>query len=138
VTGSARGHVGALLGGGAGPRHYVIDAFPELQQEIERRARAFWSEHVIPRVPPGVTPHLETLARVVREPGKSIEVDHELIDRYQLVRDQKALVDAAVDDAKADLISALGDAEEGFSPFGSVSYRANRRGTRALRVKEAA
>jgi len=32
----------------------------------------------------------------------------------------------------------LGDAEEGFTPFGSVTYRANKNGTRALRVKEAA
>lgn len=138
VSGARRGHVGALLGGGAGPRHYVIEALPELQQEIERRARAFWTNHVVPRVPPEPTPHLDTLTRVLREPGKSIEIDYDLIERYQVVKDQEALVRAAVTDAKAELINALGDAEEGYTPFGAVTYRANRNGTRALRVKEAA
>jgi len=138
LSGAARGHVPAFLGGGAGPRHYVIEAVPDLQREIEARCRAFWTDHVLTRVPPTVTPHLDTLSRVAREPGKSVEVDADLIEHYQLVKDQKALVDAAANDARAELIAALGDAEEGYCPFGSVSYRANRRGTRALRVKEAA
>ena len=138
LTGSARAHVGAFLGGGTGPRHYVIDALPDLQEVIERRARDFWTNHVIPRIPPVVTPHLDTLSRVRREPGKSIEIDHDLIERYQVVKDQQALVDAAADEARARLIAALGDAEEGFTPFGAVTYRANKNGTRALRVKEAA
>ena len=137
LTRAERGHVPAFLGGGGGPRHYVIEALPDLQREIERRCRAFWVEHVIPRVPPTVVPHLDTLSRVMREPGKSIEIDHDLIERYQLVRDQKALVDAAADEARAELVSALGDAEEGYTPFGTVTYRANKNGTRALRVKEA-
>ena len=138
VSGATRSHVGAFLGGGIGPRHYIIDSVPDLQREIEERARAFWANHVVPRVPPPVTPHLDTLTRVAREPGKGIEIDHELIERYQALREQKGLVDAAVENAKAELLTALGDAEEGFTPFGAVTYRANRNGTRALRVKEAA
>jgi hypothetical protein len=33
--------------------------------------------------------------------------------------------------------AALGDAEEGFSLFGTVTYMANARGVRSLRLKEA-
>jgi putative phage-type endonuclease len=138
LSGAARGHVGAFLGGGAGPRHYVIEAHADLQREIERRCRAFWAESVVARVPPAEVPHIDTLKSVFREPSKSVEIDGDLIERYRLIKDQVALVGAAADEAKAELIHALGDAEEGISPIGSVTYMANRNGTRALRVKETA
>jgi predicted phage-related endonuclease len=134
LTGSESGHVAAFLGGGAGPRHYVVTRHAELQEEIEARCRAFWVDHVLAGVPPEVTPSIDTLRVVAREAGKSVEVDHELIQRYVDVRDQAGLVGAALDDAKAALINALGDAEEGYSPFGGVSYRANRNGVRTLRI----
>jgi len=137
LSGAPRGHVGAFLGGGTGPRHYVVDAHSALQDEILRRCRAFWADHVLADVAPDVVPNLDTLRVVRREPAKSVEVDGDLIERYRSIRDQAALVGAAADDAKAALIHALGDAEEGFSPIGTITYMANTRGVRSLRVKEA-
>ena len=137
LTGSPRAHVGAFLGGGAGPRHYVVDAHAGLQAEIERRARVFWTQHVIPRVPPTDIPHLDTLHAMIRAPRKVTEVDVAVIDRYRAVKEQEALIEAALKDARKDLLHALGDAEEGHSPLGTVTYYANKNGARSLRVKEA-
>ena len=136
LSGAKRGHVGAFLGGGVGPRHYVVEAHPQLQAEIERRCYAFWNEHVLTRTPPPVTPSLDTLKIVRREPAKSVEIDADLLERYRDVKNQAAMVKQAEDEAKAALLAALGDAEEGYTPFGVVTFMANKRGTRALRLKE--
>ena len=136
IAGATVGHVAAFLGDGVGPRHYVVEPHPDLQAEIERRARAFWTEHVIPRVPPEDVPHLETAKAMRRTPNATTEVEADLIDRYRDLRSQEALVKLAKDDAQAALLAALGDAEEGVAPTGTVTYYADKRGRRTLRVKE--
>lgn len=136
LSGAQRGHVGAFLGGGVGPRHYIVDAHPQLQAEIERRCRTFWNDHVLTRTPPEAIPNLDTLKVVRREPAKSVEIDDTLIDQYRNVKEQEALVKSAADMAKAELLAALGDAEEGFALTGVVTYMANARGVRSLRIKE--
>lgn len=138
LSGAPRCHVGAFLGGGVGPRHYVIEAHAALQAEIKRRCYAFWREHVLTRTPPEAVPSLDTLKIVRREPAKSVEVPAELIARYADVKNQAAMVKVAEDEAKAALLHALGDAEEAYSPFGTVTYMANKRGVRTLRLKETA
>ncbi len=138
LSGAPRGHVGAFLGCGVGPRHYVIEAHAALQAEIRRRCYAFWNDHVLTRTPPEAVPSLDTLKVVRREPAKSVEIDADLLERYRDVKAQAAMVKAAEDEAKAALLNALSDAEEGYSPFGTVTYMANKRGVRTLRLKETA
>ena len=130
------GHVAAFLGGGAGPRHYVIEPHPDLQAEIEKRARAFWTESVIPRVPPIEPPHLETVRLVRREPGKVREIDEALLERYRDVSEQASLVKVAHDAVKAEVLAAIGDAEAGVAPTGTITYFADTRGRRQLRVRK--
>ena len=137
LASAPRGHVGAFLGGGVGPRHYVIEAHAPLQAEIRRRCYAFWEEHVLAGVPPEDIPSIETLKVVRREPAKSVEIDAGLLERYRDVKNQAAMVKQAEDEAKAALLAALGDGEEGYSPVGSVTYMANARGVRSLRLKDA-
>src|SRR5690606_23354138 len=103
-----------------------------------RRCRAFWTKHVIPGIPPAEVPSIETLKVVKREPGKSVEVDADLIERYKAIQEQEKLIADAKALAKEKLIHALGDADEGYSPFGGVTYYANKNGVRSLSVKERA
>lgn len=134
LAGSTITHVGAFLGG-TGPRHYVIPALPELQEAIRERCYAFWNDHVLAGVPPEDVPSLDTLRLVQREPLKSIEIDGNLIDRYRAIKEQADLITKAADHVKAEILTAMGDAEQGVSPMGTVTYTANSRGYRTFRVK---
>lgn len=134
LAGAPRGHVAAFLGGGVGPRHYVIEAMPALQAEIERRAREFWTEHVLARVAPSEIPHVETLQALKREEGKvEYLMDGDLADEWCEAADAAKASKDNLDGVKARVLHAMGDAEELVSPFGSWTYRANKRGTRSLR-----
>lgn len=138
LAGAPRGHVAAFLGGGVGPRHYVIEAMPELQEEIERRARAFWTEHVLTGVQPEEIPSVDTLKWVIRVPEKVayLDFDSNLADDWMEVKTNEKAAKEAVAEVQARVLHALGDAEELQSPFGTWSYYANKRGTRTLRFSE--
>lgn len=128
-----RGHVAAFLGGGVGPRHYVVEAHGDLQGEIERRARQFWDEHVIPRVPPEYIPSIDTLKSLKRESGKVVTVDETLPDQWVIAAEALKEAQSHMDAVKQRVLVELGDAEEAVTPFGGWSYRANARGVRSLR-----
>lgn len=135
LSGAPRGHVVALLGGGGGVRHYVIEAMPELQSEIERRARAFWTNHVLTNTAPVEIPSLETLQWVVRVPEKVayLPFDSDLADDWLEAKTNEKASKERVAEVQARVLHALGDAEELQSPFGTWSYYANKRGVRSLR-----
>lgn len=128
-----RGHVAAFLGGGVGPRHYVVEAHQDLQGEIERRARQFWAEHVVPRVPPEYIPSIDTLKSLKREAGKVVVIDEDLPDAWLEAAEALREAQGRMDEVKQRVLVELGDAEEGVTPFGGWSYRANARGVRSLR-----
>lgn len=138
LANAPRGHVVALLGGGGGVRHYVIEAMPELQTEIEVRARRFWNEHVLTGIKPDELPNLDTLKFVQRIPSKVayLDMDSDLPDDWQAAKQAEADAKATVKQVQARVLDALGDAEELQSPFGSWSYYANKNGVRTLRFSE--
>lgn len=131
-------HVAAFLGGGVGPRLYYVTPMPDLQAEIERRARAFWTEHVLAGVAPEEIPSVDTLKWVVRVPEKVayLPFDSDLADDWMSVKTNEKAAKEAVAEVQARVLHALGDAEELQSPFGTWSYYANKRGTRTLRFSE--
>lgn len=131
-------HVAAFLGGGVGPRLYYVTPMPDLQAEIERRARAFWRDHVLTGVAPEPVPNLDTLRSVVRTPEKVayLEFDSDLADDWMAAKTAEADAKVAVADVQARVLHAMGDAEELQSPFGTWSYYANKRGVRSLRFSE--
>lgn len=137
LAGAPRGHVAAFLGGGVGPRHYVIEAMPELQAEIERRARWFWTEHVLKRVPPTEIPHIDTLSALRREDGKTVAIDEELAFRFAEADASAKEASEAKDQVKAAVLHAMGDADTAVTPFGTFTYHANKKGVRTLRFKGA-
>lgn len=136
VHGCDRAHVTALLGGGLGHRMYVIHRSQDLIDEIVRRALTFWHDHVQADVPPEGVANIDTLKEVVRQPEKIVEIDHDLPGRWRNLTDQEKLIAGVKDALKADIIQRLGDAEVGYTPFGSFTYKANRRGVRSLRFQD--
>lgn len=135
VTGAEVAHISALLGGGLGHRVYRIPRHEKLIRKIHERALAFWRDHVLADVRPPDMPRIDTLKQVRREPGKIVEVDHELPERWQVMDDQFKLVKSAHQELKAEIIDALGDAEYGETPFGVFEYSPDKRGRRTLRLR---
>lgn len=135
LSNAPRGHVVALLGGGGGVRHYVIESMPDLQAEIEDRARGFWADFVLTGVKPAELPNLDTLKFVTRVPEKVayLDMDSDLADDWQAAKSNESSAKAEVKRVQAEVLDALGDAEELQSPFGSWSYYANKNGVRTLR-----
>lgn len=137
LANAPRGHVVALLGGGGGVRHYVIEAMPELQEEIEARARRFWTEHVLAGIAPTEIPSIDTLSLVKREDGKTVSIDEELAFQFGEAEATAKEASQAKDAAKAAVLHAMGDADTAVTPFGTFTYHANKRGVRSLRFKGA-
>lgn len=127
------GYVSALLGRGMGVRVYYLPREEALVQRIQDAVVAFWEGNVLADVPPTTPVSLDTLKLVVREPDKVVEVDAGWPDRWASLKDQEALVGAAVQEARRSILQEMGDAEVGYTPFGHFSYRANARGVRTFR-----
>ena len=135
VTNCDAVEVVALLGRGMGVRRYTVTRRDSLIELIEERATRFWEDNVRADVPPEYTPHVDTLKRVVREPGKSVEVDHELPFEWEAAKEEEAAAKARVEEVKAKVLTVLGDAEQGVTPYGGWTYTPNKNGTRVLRYK---
>lgn len=111
VTGAARAFVPALIGN-RGFSMYVVTANGDLQGVILAQAEAFWSEHIQQNRPPtDVRPHLETLKRMMRVPGKTVEIADDLAANYFRTSELAKLAQKEADDAKAAVIEAIGDGE---------------------------
>lgn len=110
-----------------------------LQKAIRTAVEVFWQDHVEPRVPPPATHRdADTLAHL--HPAN----DGELLDgtpcaehvaAYQAARDQAKAAKQAQDEAGNLIKQFIGDADgiviDGGKP---ITWKANKKGTRALRV----
>ena len=132
-SGAESGHVVALLGGGMGVRVYHLERNERLVRAIEDACLRFWNENVKADVPPDAPAGLEALKHVIREPGSFTEIDHDWPDKWLSLKDQQALIEGAVEDAKRAILEEMGEHEEGVTPFGRFSYRANVKGSRVFR-----
>lgn len=134
-----------VLIGGFGFKMYTINRCDELADEIAAEGERFMQDHVIPRIPPSdVTPSLDVIKRLKREPNKIVSVSDELVQTFiaqnllklQAERDAKA--------AQAELLAAMGDAEGATYSGGSLTYlESHRKGFtvqattfRRLQIKE--
>lgn len=136
VSGAERAVVMAFLGGGVGPRMYEIPRHERLIREIRSRCERFWHEHVLKGVPPEGMPTLDVSKRRLREPEKITTIPEEVGQQLARIKEQKKLIADAEKLAMQDVLGHLGDAEVGDWGWGQVTYRADKRGRRSLRVKE--
>ena len=127
-------HVPTLLGG----RGFVMFVVPfdrEAAEEILIIATAFWTDHIEPRVPPpDVTPSLQTLKRIIREPESVVDLDTYINDpddlghigreihEMELYKECATFNTKNADECKATILAALGDAEAGRLPDGRLVH----------------
>ena len=112
----------ALLGG-RGFVMYQIERNEKLIDIIRERGEAFWNDHVLTRVPPeDVTPSVETLKRLRREPETLVQIPDEVMDAYLHAKACAKEAKQAEEQAKAVLIEALGTAEAGECSRGRVTF----------------
>ncbi len=93
---------------------YRVERDVGLVSAVIGKCHAFWNDHVCPRVPPpDSVPRVETLMRMRRVEGKTVEVDRGLIDAYVGIGEAIKKATKLRDDAKAKLLAAMGDAVVG-------------------------
>lgn len=116
----------ACLGSGFSSRLTIhpIKRDEALVRRIVRECEGFWKNHVNTGIePPRSSGSLATLVDVTRDPGKITDVDAYLVAKFVRAREAAARAEHEVDDLKAQLITALGDAENGLAGDFVVSYR---------------
>ena len=112
---------------------FVVPFDRELGEYILDTVQAFWKNHVEPRVPPEDVPHLETIKRVHRLAGATVDLDEEaarLIGHYDRWKHDETAAKEQKGAWKARLLAMLGDAEAGTLPDGRMVtyYTQSRKG----------
>jgi len=122
--------------GGRGFAAFRVYRNEPLVEIIERQCEAFWAMVETRQPPRDITPSIETLKAIRREPKTVVPVDLELVDRWESAKAAAKLAGAAADEAQAAVLTALGTAEGGSLPDGrEVTYFEQTR--RAYQVAEA-
>ena len=118
---------------------YRLERSDYLIGEIEEVGIHFWEEHVLKRIPPeDVVPNLDTIKRLTRQPTKTVELDDRLFLAYLEAKEAAKLAAKDLDEKKAAVLDALGDAEMGESNVGTLTYyeqTQNRVDTKLLKEK---
>lgn len=121
------GYLAVFLPGYRLPEFRLYEIVPErnVLDALEAKEIAFWNNYVVPKVkPPSDEPaDLDVLKRVKREPGKSIVVADALVNEFLNKREAAAAAQSDADRAKAELITALGDAEAATWGGGTLTYK---------------
>lgn len=109
-------------------RLYRVERNEQLAQMVAAAGVQFMREHVLPAVPPSdFKPSIEVLRRVRREPNKIIPVADEILDNFITARAAVKQAQEAREAAEAELLTALGDAEQGEGTATIATYLQTKR-----------
>ena len=111
-----------FTGWGAKVRLYEVPYNEDLAEAIISRCELFWDNHVEPRVPPPGQADYDVVKSIIRERGKTVTVDDDLVHRWQRAKQAKSDATALEKEAKAALLAAMEDADAGECSFGTVVY----------------
>lgn len=118
-------------------RMYTIPRDDEAVAAIIERVADWYDRHIVQREPvTTATPRIEVLARLKRQPNKTVELPVEMLLEAYDARERLREAEEAYELAKARVIHALGDAEAAVCDRYSVTYmeRSSKRlDTKALR-----
>ncbi len=119
-----RGFLGALLWDRREVRVYEIRPSAALLERLVAIETAFWRDYVEAKVePPDDQPaSVETLSRVLRMPGLSVDIDDGLVGAWRAASERRKAAERIEDEAKARVLAALGNAEGGVCGIGEVTY----------------
>jgi putative phage-type endonuclease len=133
VTGHQRAWIAVLMG-----RRLDIHDLERDESDIAfivDRVHRFWTEHVVTGTPPATDGHDATLRAIAEvypthTPDKSVELDDlaDVLDEWRAAKAQRLTVEKREKEAKAAIVAALEDAEEGtVGGERVVSYRTQTR-----------
>lgn len=113
-------HTPAFIGG-RGFLMYHIPWDEETAAGICEAADWCWEEYVVNRKPyPDQPPALEVLKRIKRVPNKIVPVSVALVEAKEAATEARKAAETTEEEAKATLISTLGDADAGSLPDGRM------------------
>jgi putative phage-type endonuclease len=105
-------HVPAFIGG-RGFKMYEVKKDNVVSDTILDKALDFWDCIESDEPPANIIPSVEFIKRIKRVPEKVVELDEKLVKEWQDAKDKVKWAEALLDDAKAAMLTALGDAEAG-------------------------
>jgi predicted phage-related endonuclease len=112
------------------PRGFVmfeIQRDDELVEAIKERERQFYLDHVVADVPPDGLPSLEVAKRLRRTPNKEVWINAALVEELKGAKAMLKDAKEKEETAKAAVIAAMGDAEQGRFVGGIATYFEQRR-----------
>jgi len=115
-------YVAALLGG-HGFHIYQIERADNIIEAITEKVDKFWIDHVLAESPPLVMPSPETMKAFKREKGSEIELPTSLVEELQAARATAKEAEARLDEAKEQILWAMGDAETGLNELGKTTFK---------------
>jgi putative phage-type endonuclease len=119
---SAVCNVAALLAG-QGFVIFYIPADSELIEIIKNRVGEFWDKYVAKDVPPPDSlVSLEVAKRIRREPQSITTIADDIVRKYQQAKQAEKQVKEILEQAQAELMTALGTAEAGDFSTGRLTY----------------
>jgi putative phage-type endonuclease len=140
VSGLSRVYIPALIGG-RGRRLYIVDRNEAICSVLLEGLTRFWTEHVVPKVPPSAEeepPQIETLRRLRRQPNSTVEIPEELVEAWLSAKAHLKAAKELEEQAEARLLAAFGEAEGGTCRLGSLTYLgSSRRQLDGKKLKEA-
>lgn len=102
---------------------YRVERNQELVDVIRERGEEFWQEHVLPGIPPAdLLPSLDTLKRIKRDPV-TVPLARELYERYEAASRALREAETERDEAKAEVLHALGNADAGQCELGVIKFQ---------------
>lgn len=131
-------HVPALIGG-KGRKMYRVERSEKICLAILERVTMFWTENVLKDIPPEGAPSLDIIRMRKREPGKVIRLPAPLVVAWKELETKRKEVEKAEDEAKAEVLAAMQDAEVGESEAGNVKVtkvKSQRLDTKALKAEQ--
>lgn len=111
-------HVPALIGG-RGRLLYRVNRNEDLIKVVSETAEEFWQKYIARQVePPDTEPaHIPLLKALRRTPEKTVEVNFDLVQKWNIARGMRLNAEKEDEAAKTALLDALGDAEAGTFEF---------------------
>lgn len=119
------------------PVDYIYNRVPAFEEMVLADVRRFWSEHVVPKVPPEPINTGDVLFDHP-EPRSDVRAatpeEAEVVAQWRILKDQASELGKDVEKAKALVCAAIGDSE-GLWLGGDdrVTWKADKRGVRTLR-----
>lgn len=138
ATGADYGVLIVLLPG-RGLQKWVIERDANAMDFMIDKIADFWQMVENGTPPPDVSPSIQSLRQVHREPGREVEIEQRIVDRFNDAKLAAKLANDAFSEWKNIVIAQLGNEHDGFAEIGNtdshiVSYKANKAGTRYLSV----